>query len=287
MRQEREPGSLFAAALSKAWHGSRRKGNLVPFLALLLAACTRTTNPSFPVSEQDATVMLRSMRADPRPLERPLIIAGGIHDPGRVAAHLKGVVQAVSDPDDQILGVSFVGGDDDTFDECRDHLIAAVQAKFPGGDSAQTVEVDVIGFSMGGLIARAAAAPRDDGPRLAICRLFTICTPHQGAVMADWPTLDRRVIDMRAGSDFLASLDGALADSGFDLVAYARLDDAIVGAGNTAPPGTTPWWVDTPPLSLAHLRAGHDPRILADIARRLRGEEPLTAGPPLPIDDGP
>lgn len=256
-------------------------------ILLLLCACARTTNPSFPVSDREATLMLRAMRVDPRPLERPLVIAGGIHDPGRVSRHVVAVMRAVSGPDDQILAVTFVGADDNTFAECRDHLVAAVQAAYPADDPAETVEVDVIGFSMGGLVARAAAAPREDGRRLVIRRLFTICTPHRGATMAEWPTLDRRVIDMRPGSEFLAGLDAALPASDYELVAYARLDDAIVGTENTAPPGSTPWWVDTPPMTFAHLRAGHDPRILADIARRLRGEPTLTNGVPPPIEPDP
>jgi hypothetical protein len=138
---------------------------------------------------------------------------------------------------------------------------------------------------MGGIVSRHAARPREDGRRLRVRRLFTIASPHRGARMATLPTLDRRQIDMRPGSPFLAELDGALEQADYELVTYARLGDAVVGAANSAPHGRDPWWVDCPPLGFAHLGAGHDHRILADIARRLRGEEPLVREPPVPVEE--
>jgi hypothetical protein len=43
-------------------------------------------------------------------------------------------------------------------------------------------------------------------------------------------------------------------------------------------------WLANPPLTLSHLGAMSDPRILADIGRRLRGEEAFSRlpGSPLP-----
>lgn len=259
------------------------EGTWIPLLLMLSAGCARVANTSFPVSDEQASAMLRQMRDEPRALERPLVIAGGIHDHGLASGHLGMVYRRISDPDDLVLVVNFVGFDDDTFPECRDHLVRAVQEAFPGADARTTAEVDVIAFSMGGLVARAAAVPHEGARHLAIRRLFTICTPHRGARMAGLPTLDERVTDMREGSSFLIELDCALPDAGFELVAYARLGDAIVGAENSAPAGIDPWWVDTPPMTFAHLRAAHDPRILADIARRLRGEPPLCVPPPQPL----
>jgi hypothetical protein len=37
------------------------------------------------------------------------------------------------------------------------------------------------------------------------------------------------------------------------------------------------------PFQDAHLMAMADPRIIADVARRLRGEPPLTSDPPEPL----
>lgn len=257
-------------------------------LTALLGGCVATPNPSFPVTRAEAEAALREMSDDPQPLERPVIVAAGLFDAGmdvqKIAATLRGVV-ARGDRD-KIASASFVSLTTGTFDGCRDHLIDKVERAWgvTGGD--ETIEVDVIGFSMGGLVARYAAMPRTDGGRrLAIRRLFTISTPHRGARMAGVPTFDRRTIDMRAGSAFLASLDDALPDAAYTMYSYTRLGDWIVGAENAAPAGQTAWWVPTPPLALAHVGAATDPRIMADIARRLRGEPPLATDPPAPLPE--
>ncbi len=98
--------------------------------------------------------------------------------------------------------------------------------------------------------------------------------------MAALPTLDQRQIDMRPGSAFLAALNAEPHAADYDLHAYARLGDLIVGPERSAPPGLHPWWVANLPLSFSHLGASHDPRILADIARHLRGERPFSSRPP-------
>jgi hypothetical protein len=66
----------------------------------------------------------------------------------------------------------------------------------------------------------------------------------------------------------------------YPLYTYVRLGDKQVGEANAAPAGMTPWWVSNEDWDDAHGDARHDPRILADIARRLRGESPLALNPP-------
>ena len=227
----------------------------------------------------------------------------------------------------------------------------------------------MLGLSMGGLVARHAALPREDGRRLNVARLFTIATPHRGARLADFrlsllPVWDQKVLSMTTASPFLARLDAAeraawgdggadprhaaprvepldaplraedqatdhgaggddrLADArlahfavagggaeeawtdapvddaaaegddgtatpaafrGYRIYPYVRLGDIVVGPENAAPAGQTPWWVHNPPLRSAHLAAAVDDRILADIARRLRGETPFAQDPPAPL----
>jgi pimeloyl-ACP methyl ester carboxylesterase len=182
-----------------------------------------------------------------------------------------------------VIGVSFfLCG---TFDDCRKRVIDAVDKSFPSADPTWTTEVDVIAVSMGGLVARYAAAEpmkKDVSPRrLRIARLFTISSPHRGAALAGLPTLNRLQIDMRAGSNFLRKLDKSERD--YQLIPYVRLNDIIVGEENAAPAGGTAWWVPAEPFQDSHLFAIADPRIVADIARRLRGEPPLTVDPPAPL----
>jgi len=252
--------------------------------AAAMSGCTadEPLNPSFALTLADSKLALREMTREPRPFDRPVVVLGGIYDPGVVASVLGDRLRRLSGEPDQVISVSFFGLA--SFDRCRDRVIRRVDEKFPTDDPAATVEVDVVGVSMGGLVARYAAAPRGDGGRrLRIRRLYTISTPHRGAQMATLPTVDRRALDMRPGSAFLEALDDALAELDYLIIAYTRLDDAVVGEANTAPTGHAPFWVPNVPGSFAHLFATDDPRILADIARRLRGETPYTIEPPMPL----
>lgn len=258
-----------------------------PLLAMSVG-CVARQNPSFPVTTAEAKAALREMRRDPRPLDRPVVIAAGLLDAGMDVSEMAGVLRrvTVNGDRDKIMTATFMSLTTGSFDGCRDHLIEKIERTWGGTGTGETIEVDVIGFSMGGLVARHASRPRTDGgTRLVIRRLFTISTPHRGARMAGMPTFDDRTIDMRAGSDFLTALDDALPAADYTMCSYTRLGDLIVGPENAAPPGRDPWWVPTPPLSFSHLGAATDPRIMADIARRLRGELPLTTEPPAPLSE--
>ncbi len=248
---------------------------------LLLSGCgsPQLVNPSLPVTAPEARAMLAGMRDAPVPLQRPVVVLGGIGDPGFVAPRVADAIGEVCSGQ-MIVAVSFFGAASETFDECRDHLLGKIEKSLGSGEPGWTVEVDVVAFSMGGLVARHAALPREDGgTRLKMRRLFTISTPHRGAEWAMLPTWDRRKLDMRPGSAFLARLDANLDGAGYEILPYVRLGDAIVGSENAAPPGRTAWWVSTPALSMAHVAAPHDPRIMADIALRLRGEPAVATEP--------
>lgn len=246
-------------------------------------------NPSFPVTLAEARLDLERMEQHPATLQRPLIIAAGYGDPGWGADILAGSLRPLFDERHPIVVVHFFGSE--SFEECARTLCAdaATACTRPGAvevaGALTCAEVDVIGISMGGLAARHAAACADG--ELQIVRLLTISTPHQGALLALLPTTDARQVDMRKSSAFLAQLDDALAEASYELIPYTRLNDSIVGEHNTAPPGQQPWWVGHGAGVMSHFNAHQDPRILADIARRLRGEEPWTREPrtPLPTED--
>ncbi|MHC5003469.1 MAG: lipase family alpha/beta hydrolase [Planctomycetota bacterium] len=258
----------------------RRAALAVACAALALPGCSADNpmNPSFPLTEAEARQELLQMRDAPVSLDRPLVIASGIHDPGLAGGNLCQKLRRVLDEDAVIIRVAFI--EQWSFDKCREKLIRTLEQSLPCDDPDRTVEVDVIGISMGGLVARYAALPRSDGGRrLVIRRLFTVATPHRGARLASLPTIDSRAIDMRSGSSFLRQLDEFEADAEYEIYPYARLGDCVVGPENAAPPGTNPWWVANPPFSFAHLWASNDPRIVADIARRLRSEAPYALRP--------
>jgi hypothetical protein len=92
---------------------------------------------------------------------------------------------------------------------------------------------------------------------------------------------------MRPDSGFLESLDQQLASANYPMIPYARIPDTIVGVVNAAPPGEHAWWLYAQPFSRAHVDAYKDPRIIADIARRLRGETPYTTEPAAPVPTHP
>lgn len=250
---------------------------------LALTACaSHPPNPSFPITHDEANAALDAMRDDPRPYDRPIVIAAGYMDPGPGCAHAATILRSLTPDPSQVIVVPFFSVS--SFDACRERLINKLQAAFPSDDPARTVEVDVIGVSMGGLVALDAALPRDGAlPALNIARLFTIATPHRGADYAKLPTLDSRVKSMRAGSPFLTRLDEVQQDPTFEIVAYTRLTDDMVGTPNTIPYQGLHYWLPNPPFQFAHLQAQRDARILADIARRLRNETPLSTLPPAPL----
>jgi hypothetical protein len=262
------------------------------FLLATTSCASAPENPSFPVTVPAACAALREMEAAPKPLARPVVVLGGYHDPGFGPMWWAAEVRRWARRP-RVIGVQFARARD--FEECRRDVIAAVDRAFPTADPEATVEVDVIGPSMGGLVARHAALPRPGERRLKVARLFTISTPHRGAALASLPALSRLHADMRTGSAFLRRLDeaDALAAAGagdagdgrgrYELVPYTRLGDRIVGPANAAPAGAAPWWVANVPLQPAHVGANLDPRIRADIARRLRGEPPFTRSPAAPL----
>jgi hypothetical protein len=119
--------------------------------------------------------------------------------------------------------------------------------------------------------------------------LFTASSPHLGALRAQrLPRLLQMQEDMTPGSQFLRRLEEAESGGpGYEIVPYVRLGDDVVGAVYAAPRGRAAWWVTDVPGEFSHLGAMTDPRILADVLRRLRGERPWTTEPPasLPTDE--
>jgi len=253
------------------------------FPFLFSACAAKPENPSFPLNFSQATQALADMRADPKPLQRPLVVIGGFLDPNVSPPLFKSFFQTLT-RDSQIITVSV--GLCGSFEECRRKVIKAVDEACPTNDPQFTSEVDVVGACLGGLVARHAATPSEDAAhprRLKIARLFTISTPHSGATLAQLIGFTDYHKDLRPNSTFLNQLAQFDADATYELYPYVRLHDEIVGAKYAAPPGQNPFWLPNPPLTMAHLGAMMDTRILVDISRRLRDEEPFTQFPATPL----
>jgi len=238
-------------------------------------------NPDFQPPSDGFQAEWDRMRADPKPLPRPLMVLAGWRAPRFPSANLARFLADLSGaPASPALAVSFTFGL--SMDAAVRRLCDLVERRFPSSSATDSTEVDIVGISMGGLIARAAAIAGPGHKRLRISRLFTLGTPHRGARMAALIPFDPLVRGMRPGSTFLSHLDNDRP--GYELVCYTRLRDSWVGARNTAPRGRDPVW--TPgPLLLSHQTISLDPLIRTDIARRLRGEPPLAArASPPPCD---
>ncbi len=258
----------------------------------------RYANPDFQPPPDGLRADFARMASSPITAPRPLITLSGwraVTLPSQLlASRLRRLIGHVD-----TLSTSFTLIN--TFDAAAAHLVHRINQRFPSSDPSQTVEVDIVATSMSGLVSRLAAIPslpetNPPRPRLRIRRLFTLATPHRGAVIASRIAPDPTVRDMKPGSPLLAKLDAALpmeaanngegadhkAPANYELICYARLRDAWVDARNTAPPGRNPYW--TPgPLLWSHHTITTDRLIIADIARRIRAEEPLarkTSTPP-------
>jgi len=254
-------------------------------LGLSLGGCaTGPNNPAFPVTSQQARDATREMRLHPKPLDRPLVVVGGFLDPNLTSPVLSHYFEGVAQKPRM---VSVVVGFYDNFEDCRAAVIAAVDKAFPSSDPQWTTQVDVVGASLGGLVARYAAAPSRDPKhprRLNVARLFTISSPLAGSTLAQAVGITQLLRDMQAGSEFQKYLAKTDPDARYKLYPYVLLDDEIVGEHYAAPPGANPYWLpNTIGIFSPHLSAMIDERILADIARHLRDETPFTAPTPDPL----
>jgi hypothetical protein len=278
-------------------HVSRRTA-IAPLVAALcswLVGCSadRPLNPSFPLKLDAARAALRQMDAQPRLPSRPVVVIGGIFNSQARVDRLAARLRALTADEAVIAAVEVRSAS--SFDAALTNLHATLRSD---PRMEPPVEVDVVAVSMGGLVARYAALDpalrADDGPGsratsappVRIRRLFTLATPHRGALTAQLPLPQARVRDMRAGSHFLSVLDADLPRQrarGLELYPYVRRGDAVVGAAATAPPGEHPIWVANQPFRFAHSSIDADERILADVARRLRGEPPFSTSPAVPL----
>ncbi|BAM04176.1 esterase/lipase family protein [Phycisphaera mikurensis] len=257
--------------------GSSLDGGLAAFarsVALWPPPADGPENPSFPLTVRDAWADLHRMHREPAPQPRPLVLVGGWLDP---LVGMRWVQRRLGKcfarPRILLVHHAIFA----THRAYRDRLVAAVDAAFPGE------EVDVVGHSMGGLLARYAARPVEGAKRIRIHSLYTLGTCHRGAAMAPLVPLEPLARAMLPGSPHLRMLDDALPAAEYRLVCYARLQDELVGTDRCAPAAHPLHWVPNRRFQRAHRRCRDDARLIADVARRIRGEEPFAKEPAAPL----
>lgn len=233
-------------------------------------------NPDFPVTPDELALEVDRMRATPALPQRPVLVLSGYHAPRMMVTRFARELHALTGgPIERFHAIGYPFATD--IDAFARRVVREVDRVWPHSEPHRTVEMDVVGVSMGGLVARVAAQlPLENGQkRLRIARLFTLATPHNGALLAERIRIDRAARDMRPGSPFLERLNSGLPTAKYELTCYARLNDRWVGATRTAPPGREPIWVSGLKV-FSHSTITTDPRLLADIALRLRNERPLS-----------
>jgi len=270
----------------------RRILHRLPLLLALLGLVAPLTgcftldvpNPSFAQSTDEIWAEWRRLREEPKPLDRPIVVLNGYRGTVLRGLNLGADLRKLTSQErDDFLVISYPLASD--IPDVARRVVREVQKRWPTDDPDHTIEVDVVGFSMGGLVGRYAAQDAHLSScerRLNVRRLFTLATPHRGARSARL-ALDRAVSQMMPGGMFLSSLDETFVDCGYELIPYAHTNDWIVGARNAAPPGQQPIWT-AGTATFSHFTVTTDRRILVDIARRLRGEAPLAMPSEPPSD---
>jgi len=268
-------------------------GGLVTLIILPMFHLPRE-NPAYPATSEEVQADLERMRKDPVGLERPVLVLSGYRSPSGAAKLLAGRIRSLTGCDaDMVAVMSYPLASD--IDPLGARVVEFVESTWPTEDGAGgatdrlTREVDVVAISMGGIVARVAALPPErrgspaDGRRLNIGTLYTLASPHEGARLSQYIRVDQASRKMRPGSEFMERLNAALEDADYQIVPYAILHDRLVGATRAAPPGQEPIWVPGR-IILGHHLVSLEDRIAADLARRLRGEEPLGRPGKAPID---
>ncbi len=230
-------------------------------------------NPTFHMDDDALATEAARMAREPKPLTRPVVILGGWHSPGLANWSVESVVRpATSGKSEDFLSVTYPLSL--SIKSAANIAVAAMQQRGLWGK-----DIDFIGVSMGGIIARALAAGALGHEPVPAQRIFTIATPHRGAKIAKVAIIDSCAWDLRPGSKLLTKLNTDRNGGGPELFCYGALRDWWIGAPNTAPPGMHPRWIDVAPglgRLCSHFAINHDRRVLLDIARRLRGETPIS-----------
>lgn len=241
----------------------------------IVASSGGVFNPDFPLTMEMARAEWRRMKAEPIALSRPVLVLDGWHSPGVTA---RGLAKRLC----SVTSGRWVDFEWATYmwalsvDAAARHAVRVIERSGLAGR-----EIDIVGISMGGIVARAitSGALGCGGPGIVkAVRVFTLVSPHRGAKLAPHVRLDRASAQLRPGSDVMRRLDDAFPARSYELTCLALRRDWLVGEENTAPPGHDSHWLDPVgfvPRTLSHFASIYDRRLQVEIARRLRGETPF------------
>ena len=253
-------------------------------LVVLLGGCTTLTGPSKdnPLPTSELRTELKQMRAEPVELERPVVVIDGWLNYGGARIIKRELKDLTGSEGDLFVKYSYPLIFS-TLESNARKIVKIVEERWPSDDPEWTTEIDVVGFSMGGLISRVAAEePRKSGKprkRLKVKRMFTIGSPHKGTGWwIGWLPVDQMswAVSLYGGS-YRSWLNERLVEADYDLYCYGQGNDWIVG--NNFEAAGHPELKARGQVLFSHTSSYGNYRHLADIAARLRGEDPIVPDP--------
>lgn len=221
------------------------------------------------------------MRRASAPLARPVVVFNGYHGWGGLASTVRDGLRKATGSSD-IIFVSYAHRCSlrAAAEDARQSIARHLGQDFVSGQQA----FDCVGISMGGIVARALAtrgANADDervlrtaraGEPLLVSNIYTLASPHRGAVLATRVMVDQASRDLHPRSPVIAALHRALrAGLSPRLRCFAQTRDAVVGARNCAP-ASVPNERMPGPVFGSHFSSARNPVFWAAIARELRQE---------------
>lgn len=220
--------------------------------------------PSLGVSE--ARRLLREWARSPRALARPVLVISGWMYPSALLSPITNALLACTTNGREWVHVS----------GCPFHLPIQRLAKrlvLRYQDLSDRYGVDVIGVSMGGIVAREAARSRSQ-PRLRVVRLFTLGTPHGGARALAKLAPHHQAQQLARGSRFLDDLNADPTSRDFPIETFGLAGDHLVSPQSAHAVSTRRnHWNNALMLLPAHSALHRDPRIIATLVGRLLGRQ--------------
>ena len=265
-------------ALYKAFQTS------VLVLLIVLGGCTTLTGPSKdnPLPKSELRADLEQMRAEPVELERPVVVIDGWLNYGG-ASIITRELKDLTGSDEDLFFKYHYPLIFSTLESNARKIVEIVEERWPSDDPEWTTEIDAVGFSMGGLIARVAAESPKNGKkprkRLKVNRMFTIAAPHKGTGWwLGWIPVDQMSWAVSLyGGGYRTWLDERLVEADYEIYCYGQGNDWV--SGNNFEATGHREIKARGQFMFSHTSSYGNYRHLADIAARLRGEDPIVPDP--------
>jgi len=233
--------------------------------ALLIAGCARSyvyVRADIPQSIPEAKTALEELARNPIPFAYKLVLIHGWRDSSARWGNMVYWLNRCFNNADKMVTVVNYAGD----------LPIAELTKVIFDQYKISGTVDVVGHSMGGLIARQA----NRMGYAKIHMLFSMASPHEGSYLARYGVGFRELDDMTPGSQFLKELNADLKSRDFEVITYWMDGDWLLTNESSESLGGTNIILSPspgkPPFRYTHNQLVMDERTIYHVIRLLRSE---------------